>query len=99
MSFNTLAVQATDQGLRVRVAACLQQEARTGPHAGDATSQLIIGLGTQVLDQFVWTVSDATEAAYASALAGGVPNPGSDESVITDGDIVAAVQAGWPDDA
>ena len=31
--------------------------------------------------------------AYASALAGGVPNPGRDPAVITDGQILSAVQA------
>lgn len=30
---------------------------------------------------------------YASALAGGIPRPGNDPSVISDGDILSAVQA------
>jgi hypothetical protein len=47
----------------------------------------------------VWPVSIATEAEYASALAGGVPNPGGDESVVTDSMILAATQANWPADA
>ena len=36
--------------------------------------------------------ADDIEAAYASALAGDVPNPGADETVITDGMILGVVQ-------
>jgi hypothetical protein len=35
------------------------------------------------------------ESAYASALAANNPNPGGDESVITDGMILSHVQANW----
>lgn len=34
--------------------------------------------------------------AYASAVAGGVPNPGRDPSVISDAQILAAMQALYP---
>jgi hypothetical protein len=41
-----------------------------------------------------WRVSAAPgfADAYSSALAGGVPNPGRDPSVISDGQILSAVQ-------
>lgn len=32
-------------------------------------------------------------ADYASALAGGVPSPGRDQAVISDGELLSAVQA------
>jgi hypothetical protein len=37
------------------------------------------------------------EAAYASALAAGNPDPGGDPAVITDAMILAKVQAALPD--
>jgi len=47
-----------------------------------------------------YPVATATdiEAAYASALAADNPDPGGDEAVITDGMILANVQAKWPPD-
>lgn len=51
-----------------------------------------------VAQQLIWPVSAAAdiEAAYASAVAGDNPDPGGDESVITDQMILSAVQANWP---
>ena len=47
-----------------------------------------------------WTIASAPgfSDAYASAVAGEVPNPGRDPSVITDGQLLAAVQALFPDE-
>jgi hypothetical protein len=73
-----------DQALTGRITACAAQE------------------GSQFPDQranetrwFICTRSDI-EAAYASALAGENPNPGGDESVITDQMILSAFQAAPP---
>jgi hypothetical protein len=43
----------------------------------------------------IWrlAVSPGFDAAYESALAGGIGRPGWDPAVITDADILAAVQA------
>jgi len=48
-----------------------------------------------IQSELYWWVSTRAdiEAAYASALAAGSPNPGGDEAVITDGMILSAVQA------
>jgi hypothetical protein len=48
--------------------------------------------------QVIWAVASANdvEAAYASALAAENPDPGGDETVITDGMILAHVQANLP---
>jgi len=45
--------------------------------------------------QHAWNMASAPGFgdAYASALAGGVPNPGRDPGVITDPQILSAVQA------
>ena len=48
--------------------------------------------------ELAWATAAASdvEAAYASALAAGNPDPGGDEAVITDGMILSNVQAHWP---
>ena len=75
---------ANDLALVDRVSAAVAQEGSTAP-AGDAWTVM-------------WPLSAASdvEAAYASALAAGNPDPGGDEGVITDGMILANVQAHWP---
>jgi hypothetical protein len=99
MSFNSLTAASQDPGLNNRTIACAVQQAFDNP-ALSATSY-----GKLVRDnpaegvRRVWPVALNTEAEYASALAAGIPNPGSDESVITDGMILSAVQADWPADS
>lgn len=84
MSFNTVNQAARDTALIDRVTGCLATEEVDNPPSA-------------VFD-YIWFVAsrDDVQAAYASAVAGGNPNPGGDESVITDGMILAAVQAAPP---
>ena len=85
MSYNTINVCANDQAFIGRITAAAAQEGVADPPWTAA--------------EIRWAVSAKSdiEAAYASALAGGNPNPGGDESVITDGMILSAVQAHWPE--
>lgn len=98
MSYNALDAASKDLGLQNRVIAAVQKEARANPTFGDTD------YGRAVIDnpaegvRLVWPVAIDYEDEYASALAAGVPNPGADESVITDANIGAAVQAHWPED-
>ena len=84
MSYSTIARCAVDPDLMPRVTAALAQEGTDQPYAIAAT--------------YMWGLSAATdiEAAYASAVAGGNEHPGGDESVITDGMILAYVQSNPP---
>lgn len=84
MSYATIAQCATDPAFFERVTAACAQEGASSP----------LGAASAV----VWAVSAAgdIEAAYASALASNNPNPGGDETVITDGMILSAVQAEGP---
>lgn len=96
MSFATLNTAIFDAGLQQRTNSCAQQEARENPALSDtALAARIRSTMFGAADIFIWDVAIATEAEYASALAAGIPNPGADESVITDGMILAAVQANW----
>lgn len=85
MSYNTISQCANDGAFLSRITAAAAQEGAPTPPHGTA-------------QQLIWPVSARTdiEAAYASALAAGNPNPGGDEAVITDGMILSAVQAELP---
>jgi hypothetical protein len=97
MSYNSLWAQYQDEPLRGRVTAAAQQEARTSESGSDFGHAVANGQ-IDPLSVLMWPVCTNTEAAYESALAGDNPNPGGDESVITDGAILSSVQAAWPPD-
>ncbi|MET0578006.1 MAG: hypothetical protein ABW122_05065 [Ilumatobacteraceae bacterium] len=98
MSFKSLDAASKDPGLVNRTIACTQQEARENPAVSSTAYAATVIENPAEGVQLIWPVALNTEAEYASALAAGIPNPGSDESVITDGMILAAVQASWPPD-
>ena len=82
MSFATINICANDDEFLGRLTACAAAEGYADPPL-EANYRLR------------WPVAAASdiEAAYASALAAGNEHPGGDESVITDGQILSAVQA------
>jgi hypothetical protein len=82
VSYYTINVNANDQAFIGRLTACAAQEGRQ-PDEVTAAWRL----------RFPVASKSDIEAAYASALAAGNPNPGGDPSVITDGMILSAVQS------
>ena len=100
MSFSTISQSAVDQALIDRVTAATEQEAWNNPTSAGTDFGHQVQVSALSALAMVWPVCIASdvEAAYASALAGGNPNPGGDESVITDAMILANVQAKWPAD-
>ena len=89
MSYTTIAQCANDSAFIVRITSAIAQE------------QVSRGESVDFSDEYTmrWAVSahSDVEAAYASALAAENPSPGGDPSVITDGMILSAVQANWPE--
>jgi len=85
MSYNTINQCANDSAFIARLTGAAAQEGAYDPQ--------------QVGTYLRWTIAGASdvEAAYASALAANNPNPGGDESVITDGMILAKMQENWVD--
>ena len=83
MSYNSIWTSVSDAALSGRITAAVAQE--TPPNTDVAATFLRVQ----------WPVLTATdvEAAYASALAAENPAPGADEGVITDGMLLAHVQA------
>jgi len=98
MSYNTLTAQSQDPALNNRIIAAAVQEAYENPGVGDTDYARTVRDNPAEGVRMVWPVSIATEAEYASALAANHPNPGGDESVISDNMILAATQAHWPAD-
>jgi len=97
MSYSSLARQVADTALMERVNAAAQQEAIENPGVHDSPfAQAIRGNYASPVQVLAWPVCAATEAAYEFALNSGNPNPGGDPAVITDADILSAVQANWP---
>lgn len=83
MSYNNIAAIARDFDLQQRLIACAAEQGHTEPET--------------FIEAHIWTLaaSPGWAAAWGSALATDPPNarPGYDESVITDGNILSAVQA------
>lgn len=89
MSYSTITQCVNDPAFTNRVNACVAQEQIAKDEAARPSD---------VTPLLIWEVAGAgdVESAYASALAANNPNPGGDESVITDGMILSHVQASWP---
>jgi len=89
MSYTTVTQCVYDNAFSQRVNACIAEEQIA---KGDTAQP-----GT-ILNQMLWAVAAASdvEDAYAYALTAENPNPGGDETVITDGMILSHVQANWP---
>jgi hypothetical protein len=81
MSYATVYAASTDMQLTNRVQAAMAQEGWAEPKDD--------------IGAMMWNIAKASdiEAAYASALAANNPNPGGDETVVTDGMILGVVQA------
>ena len=84
MSYNSIAALAVDADFRDRIAACYSSERPTS-----------VLHPVKWADQYQFSIAGAPGFgdAYASAIAGEVPNPGKDESVISDAMLLGAVQA------
>lgn len=81
MSYWDQAMMAADSDLFLRCRACAAQEGATDPNTW--TSDNMLALAAQ----------PGWDAAWASAVASGTPQPGRDPAVISDPMILAAVQA------
>lgn len=83
MTYNAIAAAAQDADLKRRVAACFAQET-TGPEQPEALASL-----------HMWRIvaNGPIADACSYAVAANVPNPGKDEAVVTDANILAAVTA------
>lgn len=86
MAFFDQALLSSDYDFMQRIAACAQSEGLVQSGSGKAT---------EWASAHQWEIAAAPgfADAYASAIQSGVPNPGRDPSVISDAQILSAVQA------
>lgn len=100
MSYQSIFRSSVDSGLRERIIACTIQEAWNNPTASETEFGRLVKETPNSADRMVWAVCIASdvEAAYLYALDTGVINPGGNPAVVTDGMIIANVQAKWPPD-
>jgi hypothetical protein len=82
MAFSDVALLASDPDFTQRVAACAAIEKVLGDPSAWASGQ-----------RWAMAAMPGFGDAYASALASGVERPGWDAAVITDAQILSAVQA------
>jgi hypothetical protein len=100
MSYKTISRSANDPALIERIVGGTVAEAWNNPATADSEYGRNVRASEANARRMIYPVVVAAdvESAYASALAGGNPDPGGDEAVITDGMILANVQAKWPAD-
>ena len=98
MSYNSLAAQVQDIALIRRIDACAHQEAIENSAAAESDYGAAVR-ANQVSPAATlgWAVCVATESEYEYALISENPNPGGDDTVITDAMILSAVQTNWPE--
>ena len=100
MSLATINQAANDRALQDRTTSGVWKETIANPTFGATAFGRQVLTGTAPITMtFSFPVAVDNEAAYASALAAGNPDPGGDPAVITDDAITAAIQAHWPADA
>jgi hypothetical protein len=94
-SYLSIAAIATDEFMTERMYACVSQQ----QHLGNITINLpnvSSPFNAQEwvnMNRYVWASSPSWGEKWSSALASGNENPGKDEAVITDVDILSTVQA------
>lgn len=81
MAFSDIALLSSDNDFIMRTRACVATEGEPDPVGWSQTNQWAMAATPGFGDKF------------ASALAAGIERPGNDPSVISDGDILSAVQA------
>jgi hypothetical protein len=82
MSYWDISQMSVDEDLVAREQACAAQELPAGAPPWQWVQERSLLLASQ----------PGWSEAWASAVAGGLPNPGRDPGVITDGMILSAVQ-------
>lgn len=97
MSYSSLFAQTQDAALQNRVTSAVQKEAYSNPELSDTEFARALKMNyANAWQVYCWPVCVITEAEYEYALNTGNEDPGGDPTVITDSDILAAVQANWP---
>jgi len=98
MSQTSINQAANDVDLQIRVQSAAYAEAFNNPDLEHNQFADQIRRGYANLTGLYYAVAVSTEAAYETGLLNGRGAPGHDADIITDADIVAAIQMHWPQD-
>jgi hypothetical protein len=94
-SYLSIAAIATDEFMTERMYACVSQQQHLGNIDVNMPNVAVPFSAQEWVNQnrYVWASSPSWGEKWSSALASDNPEPGKDESVITDADILSTVQA------
>lgn len=81
MAYSDIALLSSDNDFVLRTTACVATEGGADP------------VGWVTAHRWRMASTPGFGDKYASGIANGIPRPGNDQSVISDGDILSAVQA------
>lgn len=100
MSYQMIYRSTQDFELVERIMACVTQEAWNNPSFSTSDYAKSVKYESENSRKMIWAVCIASDiaGAYEYAVNNNNPNPGGDPAVITDGMILANVQAKWPFD-
>jgi len=93
MSYTSLAACTRDLAIRDRTQSAVVQEALTGSGQGTPFGEAIAANPEGRWVELVWPVALNCEADYESAF---ITDPATAAGNVSDGQILAAVQAHWP---
>lgn len=96
MSQTTVHQCANDLDIQKRVQSCVYGEAFNNAAFKNTIFAIQVRQGYANFTPIYFAVAVAVEAKYESGILNGRGSPGHDRDVITDNDILAAVQAEWP---
>jgi hypothetical protein len=91
-SYLAISAIANDQYMNERLTACVTQQVHLGnsPNIGGGPGSATVWVQE---NKYIWASSPSWGEKWSSALAGGEEEPGKNEAVITDADILSTVQA------
>lgn len=98
MTYTTIKQATEDQALLDRIQAAANKEAWVGGNADSEFARRLRTYAETEYKVFIWPTAIDYEGPYEFAINSSNPNPGGDPAVITDGNILASIQAHWPPD-
>ena len=97
MSQTTISMAANDRDLQARVQSAVYGEALNNPALEGDQYAALVRQGNANFTGMYWAVAVAVGAKYEAGILNGRGSPGHDADVISDTDILAAVQTNWPE--
>lgn len=99
MSHQTVHQATMDSALQNRISAAVQKEVYNNVSLKDTeVAKQFRQVPLHAVNVFIYPVAIDYETEYEYAVESDNPNPGGDPTVITDGNLTAAIVTHWPPD-